>query len=243
MKPTFAEIVRRRRAVRVYDAAHGVDAATVRDCIELATLAPNSTNLQLWSFCHVVSAEKLDALAEACFRQNAAKTAQQMVVFVVRRDLWRTRAAWNLSAVSALLRGQNHERSETRIRQAKNYFTRLIPFVYVDVFGVLGMLKKGLANIIGLFRPVYRQLSAADTRIMAHKSCALAAQTFMLAMSAEGYDTCPLEGFDSRRVQKILQLPRGSEINMIVSCGVRDEEKGVYFERHRVPFDEVYTQV
>ena len=39
-----------------------------------------------------------------------------------------------------------------------------------------------------------------------HKTCALAAQTFMLAMSNEGYDTCPMEGFDSRRVKKDSQF-------------------------------------
>ena len=35
-------------------------------------------------------------------------------------------------------------------------------------------------------------------RVTAHKSCALAAQTFMIAMANEGYDTCPLEGLDMR---------------------------------------------
>jgi nitroreductase len=34
----------------------------------------------------------------------------------------------------------------------------------------------------------------------------------MLAMSNEGYDTCPMEGFDSRRVKKILNLPFGAEV-------------------------------
>ena len=78
-------------------------------------------------------------------------------------------------------------------------------------------------------------------RIVAHKSAGLAAQTFMLGMAAEGYDTCPMEGFDSLRVKKILNLPFGSEINMIISCGIRKPE-GVYGDRYRVPFEEVYKK-
>lgn len=38
-----------------------------------------------------------------------------------------------------------------------------------------------------------RQYSESDMRMVAHKSCALVVQTFMLAMAEKGYDTCPLE--------------------------------------------------
>jgi len=79
-------------------------------------------------------------------------------------------------------------------------------------------------------------------RIVAHKSAALAAQNFMLAMVEIGYDTCPMEGSDTLRVKKLLKLPRGAEINMVIGCGVRDE-KGIYGPRFRVPFEEVYQEV
>jgi nitroreductase len=41
---------------------------------------------------------------------------------------------------------------------------------------------------------------------MIHKSCGLAAQTFMLSIVAAGYDCCPMEGFDARYVKKALNL-------------------------------------
>ena len=94
----------------------------------------------------------------------------------------------------------------------------------------------------GLFRPVTRQVTEADVRVSVHKSCALAAQTFMLAMSEQGYDTCPLEGFDSRLVKKALGLPYDCGINMVITCGVRVPE-GVRGERYRLPFSEFYHQV
>ena len=51
-----------------------------------------------------------------------------------------------------------------------------------------------------------------------------------------------MEGFDSKSVKKLLKLTRGAEINMIISCGVRDGNKGIWGERCRVPFEEVYEQ-
>ena len=95
--------------------------------------------------------------------------------------------------------------------------------------------------MIGFFRPMYREVTSSDLRVVVHKSAALAAQNFMLSMSSSGYDTCPMEGFDSVRVKKILNLPSSAEINMIIGCGIRSE-KGVYSEQFRVPFKEVYFE-
>ena len=69
-----------------------------------------------------------------------------------------------------------------------------MPFLYARFFGLLGFLRVILAKSIGLFRPMVREVSESDMRVVVHKSCALAAQTFMIAMANEGYDTCPLEG-------------------------------------------------
>ena len=119
---------------------------------------------------------------------------------------------------------------------------KVMPFLYSRFFGILGIVRKALMNLVGIFRPITYQVSENDVRVVVHKTCALAAQTFMLAMTNESYDTCPMEGFDSRKVKRILNLPLGAEINMIVSCGIR-EERGVWGDRMRVPFDEVYRKI
>ena len=79
-------------------------------------------------------------------------------------------------------------------------------------------------------------------RIVAHKSAGLAAQNFMTSMAAIGYDTCPMEGSDTRMIKKILDLPHGAEITMTIGCGIR-EERGIYGPRFRVPFELVYKRV
>jgi nitroreductase len=125
---------------------------------------------------------------------------------------------------------------------ARNYYGKIIPFAYADFFGILGYFKFLLILVIGLFKPIYRQVRHSDMRIVAHKTCGLAAENFMISMAAEGYDTCPMEGSDTWRVKNLLGLPFGSEINMIVSCGIRKPE-GVYGERFRIPFEDVYKEV
>ena len=239
---TFQEIVNYRRSVRHYKDLP-IDTEKVKNCLELAVLAPNSSNMQLWEFYHIVNPEILKKLSIACLDQTAATTAQQMVVFVTRQDLFRERRTKMMALETQnVLKNSPVERQEKRIKRWEMYYGKVIPFLYARFLGVLGILRKILVNIVGLFRPITYQVSENDMRVVVHKTCALAAQTFMLAMANEGYDTCPMEGFDSRRVKNMLNLPMGAEINMVISCGIR-EKGGVWGDRMRIPFDEVYKRV
>ncbi|WP_299837941.1 nitroreductase family protein [uncultured Tenacibaculum sp.] len=239
---TVSEAIAYRRSVRVYDDTKKIDTSIVKKCIEQASLAPNSSNMQLWEFYHVTSKSVIDKLIPLCFNQNAAKTAQQMVVVTVRKDLWKKRAKANLEYLDKVYPPQPDGKQSSREKFAKNYYKKLIPFVYNDFLGIFGFFKYLTILITGLFKPIYREVRAKDMRVVAHKSAGLAAQTFMLSMAGEGYDTCPMEGSDTWRVKKILGLPSGAEINMIISCGIRKPE-GVYGKRFRVPFEDIYTEV
>ena len=46
------EVLNYRRSVRVYDKEKKIDTERVKHCLELATLAPNSSDMQLWEFYH-----------------------------------------------------------------------------------------------------------------------------------------------------------------------------------------------
>lgn len=235
------EVLQYRRSVRAYDKTKLIDTERVKHCLELATLAPNSSNMQLWEFHHITDPALLAKVSHACLDQKATSTASEIVVFVVRRDAYRKRARFVLDFErDNIHRNSPAERQAKRIKDRELYYGIIMPFLYVRFFGVLGLFRKLLANIISLFRPMMLEVSENDVRVVAHKSCALAAQTFMIAMANEGYDTCPLEGLDSRRLRRVLKLPYGAEINMAVSCGIRDGNKGIWGDRCRVPFEEVY---
>ena len=236
---TVSDAIEYRRSVRVFS-DQDLDSEIVKKCLHNASLAPNSSNLQLWEFVHVNDDKVIEKLSKACFNQNAAKTAKQLIVIVVRRDLWKKRANWNIEVISN--QSKNNQISDKRLKQAKAYYKKVIPTLYTDFFGILGMLKSLIFQTIGLFRPTMRQVTSSDLRVVAHKSAGLAAQNFMISMAAIGYDTCPMEGSDTLKVKKILNLPSGSEINMVIGCGIRTNE-GVYGDQLRVPFNEVYTYI
>jgi nitroreductase len=242
LEKTVSEAIQYRRSVRIFDPKKSMDKKIVKKCIEQASLAPNSSNMQLWEFYHITSKETIEKIAPLCFHQNAAKTAEELVVFVTRKDLWRKRRASNLKMIDTIFPSKPKSEQSSREKVIRNYYRKLIPFAYADFFGIFGFLKFLMILIIGIFRPIYREVRKSDMRIVTHKTCALAAENFMLSMASEGYDTCPMEGSDTWRIKKVLGLPYGAEINMIVSCGIRKPE-GVYGERFRIPFEEVYKEI
>ena len=243
MGKTVSEAIEYRRSVRKYLDIQ-LDEEKVKNCIKNATLAPNSSNMQLWEFYHVTDNETLKKLSKACFDQNAAKTAINMVVFVARRDKWRERAKYNLDFLEDMFDKQEKKGIDVSRRRkvSRRYYKKLMPTIYTDFLGIVGYYKKILSFFIGLFRPIYREVLFSDTRVITHKSVALAAENFMLSMAEIGYDTCPMEGSDTSRVKKILNLPSKAEITMIIGCGIR-AENGVYTERFRVPFEKVYKKI
>lgn len=238
---SFDEALNYRRSVRVYNPEKPIDSNIVKHCIEQATLAPNSSNMQLWEFHHITSKELVKKFAPLCFNQSAAKTAQELVVVVVRKDLWKKRAKLNFEHINNQVKDKAPKDYTGREKMALNYYKKVMPFVYSDFLGIFGCIKYIAASLMGLFRPMYRNIRNKDMRIVAHKSAGLAAQTFMLAMAAQKYDTCPMEGADTLRIKKLLNLPSSAEINMTIACGIR-MEKGIYGERYRIPFDEVYKK-
>ena len=236
----FNEVIKSRRSVRDF-LNKNINILTVKKCIKNATLAPNSSNLQLWEFYHIINSELKVNISKACFDQPAAKTANQFVIIVTRKDLWKSRRDFNLNFILNKFKDLDDKKSIRKKKNAINYYKLLIPALYGNFLRITGFLKYINVSIIGFFRPMYREVTSSDLRVVVHKSAALAAQNFMLSMSSSGYDTCPKEGFDSLRVKKILNLSSYAEINMIIGCGIRSE-KGVYSEQFRVPFKEVYFE-
>ncbi|MBR7518438.1 nitroreductase family protein, partial [Mycobacterium tuberculosis] len=80
-------LIESRRAVRRF-LPEPVPDKVIRDCLELAVLAPNSCNLQPWSFQVVRDPALLARLHPVCMSQNAAK-APLIIAVLARPDTWR----------------------------------------------------------------------------------------------------------------------------------------------------------
>jgi nitroreductase len=222
----FQKLVESRRSVRVFT-DEKIPNDVMERCLDLALLAPNSSNLQPWDFFWIQDPEKKKRVAEYCFSQNAATTASELIVVVARPDLWRRGQQINIEAF------KKNGKADPRILA---YYEKLIPSTYVsDPLGVLGTAKMAFAALVGFFRVFYRgPFGESGNRLVANKTTALACQTLMLALRAAGYDTCPMEGFDHHRVRNFLKLPRQASITMIIGAG-RASPKGIYGPRIRGP--------
>jgi nitroreductase len=235
MNTEFQRIIEYRRSNRKFDPNTPVPNEVIQTSIERAILSPNSSNMQLWEFHWIQSKEMLATFAPLCLGQSAAQTAQQMVVFVTRKDKWKSRAKWNLDMVKSTIDGEPNKAQTMGL----NYYGKVMPLLYSnDPFGFMSLIRRSISFFAGLTKPFFRTGGSANQRVGVHKSCALAAQTFMLSIAAEGFHTCPMEGFDEKRVKKALNLPRGAEINMVISVGL-GTEPGIWGPRMRVPNEEV----
>ncbi len=222
----FEAVVRSRRSTRVFDDTP-VPELVMRQCLELATLAPNSSNLQCWEFYWVRDESKKKELVKYCLGQPAAATAQELIVCVARLDTWRRN--------SRLLLEQLESQQSGAPASMLHYHRKIVPLAYGQgPFNLLGPLKKLAMAILGLTRVTPRgPAGKSDMRVWAHKTTALACENLMLSLRAFGFDSCPMEGMDERRIQKLLGLPRTAEVCMVVSAGKRATH-GIYTKQFRL---------
>lgn len=220
----FRKVVHSRRSVRRFT-DEPVPDAVLKDCLELATLAPNSSNLQPWEFFVVQTPGLRSELAKACLGQNAATTAPVLIAIVARPDTWRKHARLAL---------EEWPKGEKLPSIVERYYKKIAPIHYNQgPFGLLGVAKKTAGLVVGMSRPVPRGPSSiTDMKVWATKSTALAAENLMLALRAHGYDSCPMEGLDECRVRKLLKLPRKGLVTMVLAAG-RRADNGVYNRQYR----------
>ena len=227
----FFDLVNKRRSVRKFS-NEKVPEEVILKSLRAALLAANSSNLQPWEFYWVKNKNKKEELVKACFSQNAAKTAQELIIAVSRIDTWRRNRDLVL---------EDYKNKEKLLPIIEKYYNKAVPFSYFhDFFGISGIIKKIISffiNIIGLFKPMPRgPIFKHDVFEIVTKTTALACQNFMMALVSQGYDSCPMEGFDHKRVKKIINLNNKSHVVMVLGVGKADP-KGIYGERFRINED------
>jgi len=227
----FFDLVKQRRSIRKFS-NESVPDEIIMKALNAALLAANSSNLQPWEFYWVKDKSKKKDLVKACFSQNAAETAQELIVAVSRIDTWKRNRDLILNDL---------KKNNKMLPIIEKYYNKVVPISYMhDTIGILGIVKKIISifmNIIGVFKPMPRgPIFRHDVFEIVTKSTALACQNFMMALVSQGYDSCPMEGFDDKRVKKLLKLNNKSHVVMVLGVGKADP-KGIYGERFRINDD------
>lgn len=80
-------------------------------------------------------------------------------------------------------------------------------------------VSSAIVPMIGKFYSGNPQLQRDE----AMRSVGIAAQTLMLAAKAMGYDSCPMVGFDQKKVSDLIKLPEDHIIGMLLPIGKAKE--------------------
>lgn len=213
------EAIFKRRAVKVFEPV-GISAEAREQILDAARHAPSSFNGQPYRLYWIESAKEKTDVAELCMGQMPAKTASALVVVVA-----------DIGSLSATSQGQlewmrsRSEFSEAKIRdyERKAKIGRVL--FMPGPFGIFAAVKWGLFRLLNLWKvmgmpPLFRQ----DLFKWAIKSTSLACENLMIAAEALGINTCPMEGFDGRRLSKYLGLSsRYHEIVMVIAMGKKSQ--------------------
>jgi nitroreductase len=114
----------------------------------------------------------------------------------------------------------------------------MVPLLFADgPLHVLAPAKAALLWAIGQFRPMMRgPFGRSEQQMWAIKTTALACENFMLALTAAGYDSCPLEGFDEPKVKRLFALPDEARVVMVIAAGRRGPHALIPQIRHERAF-------
>ena len=225
----FFETIARRRSIRQYT-DEIVSDEVIHRALDAALLAPNSSNTQTWDFYWIKDEVKKKKLIYICLNQSAARTAQHLLVVTADPKKWKR----SYQPLNEFVERVNAPKI------VKLYYRKLVPFVYRWGFlNSLAFLKIVSTNLAGIFRPMTRgHHTRRDLQEMSLKSAALASENFVLAISAQGYSTCMMEGFDECRLKKMLNLSRNARIAMVISVG-RESNRGIWGPQFRIPKSDV----
>lgn len=225
----FFEVVKKRRSVRRFRPIPFPDEA-VRRAMEAAILAPNSSNVQTWDFHWIRNSDLKARAVHACLDQSAARTASHLVVVTSDPRLWKRSCPGLVAWV----------RSVNAPEPVLKYYQRVVPLMYTPgALSAFAPVKWLTSWIVGWVRPTIRgPFTRRDMEEVAIKSAALAAENFALAITAQGGASCMMEGFDDRRLRRVLGLRRSNRIVMAIGIGY-EEENGTWGPRYRLPLDQV----
>ena len=203
-----------RRAVKIFEPVE-ISCTLREQILHAARQAPSSFNLQPYRFYWVGSAANRAAVAKLCLGQKPAETASALIVAVADigslPSTTQAQAEWMRRTHWAEEKIRDYERT------AKIGRILFMP----GPLGLFAAFKRALFRLLNLWMVIgMPPLSRQDIFKWATKGTSLACENLMIAAEALGFNTCPMEGFDGRRLLQYLGLcSRYHEIVMVIAIG------------------------
>lgn len=205
----FEQLVRERRAVRHFK-SDPLPEGLLERLLDAAHWAPSGYNLQPTHFAIATGPALKERLLPCCMYQKQICEAPAVVVFLGDRDVVKHNFEKMLQAEKDA--GSVNEGYEQMLR-------KMVPLAFdKGPLHAHWLWKKFLLPIVRQIKPVPR-LPAVEEEYWLTKQVMLSAMVFMLAASAAGLSTVPMEGFDETKVKKILNIPRRFVAPLLMPVG------------------------
>jgi nitroreductase len=213
------EAILRRRAVKVFDPVQ-ISEEMREQILDATRHAPSSFNSQPYRLYWIETAKERAVVARLCMGQMPAETASALVVFVA-----------DIGSLTATSQGQlrwmrgRTEFSEAKIRDYERTAKIGRILFMPGPLGIFGAVKRAIFWLLNRWKVIgMPPTSRRDLFKWATKSTSLACENLMIAAEALGINTCPMEGFDGRRLLQHLDLSaRYHEIVMVIAMGKKSQ--------------------
>jgi nitroreductase len=216
---TFEKINNGRRAIR-YFTNEPVRDDDVKAILAAGQFAPSSGNLQPYELHWVKDKEVCKKIGKACNQQRAASTVSTFIVIVATyKNLTKTYKDFLENIENSAF---NDEKAKMYYKKKKaeiGFFSNILSLKVFGLFYEIFTLITPLAVIAPIGQNAMLQWTI--------KNSIFAAQTILLAASARGIDSCPMEGFNAIQIAKILKLKRGYVIPLVIALGKRNPDKEI----------------
>jgi len=224
-----------RRAIKVFEPVP-IPLQVREQILDAARLAPSSFNIQPYRFCWIESPETKKIAAKFCLGQMPAETASALIVAVADTGSFarttQSQLAWMRKAGFSEKKVSQHK---TKAAIGRWLFTP-------GWFGILGAVRWAIFRLVNVWKTIgMPPVSRQGLFKWATKNASLACENLMIAAEALGLNTCPMEGFDGRRLSKFLGLsPKYHEIVMVIAIG-KKSPRHIDQPRWRRPIEDTVT--
>lgn len=211
---SIADVAQRRYTCKAYDPSTKIPKDAIEQLYTVLRNSPSSVNSQPWHFMIAESDAAKEKILPAIFEFNRPRIL-------------------NASHVVIFL---------SRNEFPNEYLTQIVDQEEQDQRFPKAEMKeandKGRRYFVGL-----NSESEADLHNWQNKQIYIALGNLLFAAAALDIDSTPIEGFDAKKLDEILDLTaKGYRSVVIASLGYRSEEDfNADFKKSRLPFEDIFT--
>ncbi|HCT46066.1 MAG: oxygen-insensitive NAD(P)H nitroreductase [Phycisphaerae bacterium] len=221
MQQDIIQSAKSRHTAKAYDPSKKISDADLVKIKELLRLSASSTNAQPWFFVIAGTDEGKSRVAKAteglfAFNKAAVLNASHVVVFAARDELSEAFLQTVLDQEAQDGRYDAPEASKEKMHEGRKMFYNL------------------------------HKEQLGDAEHWLDKQVYLNLGSFLLGVSALGIDATPMEGFDTKLLDKELGLDaKGMHSLVIVPIGYHDESKdyNAKLPKSRLPYSEIIEEI